>query len=224
MRLLRLSLSLSESALGIGELKSTTVTRRPKENEDLIRRVLSSNYLELDIKRLVLDEDFASGLSKITVYTADTNGGESAVDGEGCGLVDAIFNGLKSRYGKEYQSLNTVELVSFTVLAQLDTKQQSSGADAVGEVKVEVRNSKGTVFAFADASRSVATSTARAVLAVVEYFVNSERAFIMLYKSLKDAKERSRTDLVTRYTRELAEVVKSTSYAEVIETIQKELK
>jgi hypothetical protein len=57
----------------------------------------------------------------------------------------------------------------------------------------------------------------------VEYFVNAERAFIMLYKSRQDAKERARDDLVTRYTRELAEVVKSTSYSEVVENIKKDL-
>jgi hypothetical protein len=58
---------------------------------------------------------------------------------------------------------------------------------------------------------------------VVEYFVNAERAFMTLYRSRKDAQERHRSDLVARYTHEMAEVVKSTSYAEVIENIKKEL-
>ena len=62
-----------------------------------------------------------------------------------------------------------------------------------------------------------------AVIAAVEYFVNAERAFITLYRSRQDARERNRDDLVTRYTEELAEVVESTSYAEVIETIKREL-
>ena len=67
------------------------------------------------------------------------------------------------------------------------------------------------------------SSAARAALASVEYFVNAERAFITLYKSRQDAQERQRHDLVTRYTSEMAEVVKSTSYAEVIENIKREI-
>ena len=42
-----------------------------------------------------------------------------------------------------------------------------------------------------------------------------------LVKSLQDAHERNRHDLVARYTGELGEVVKSTSYTEVIESIKK---
>ena len=60
-------------------------------------------------------------------------------------------------------------------------------------------------------------------MAAVEYFVNAERAFITLHHARMDAKERRRDDLIVRYTRELAEVVKSTSYAEVIENMKKDL-
>jgi len=105
----------------------------------------------------------------------------------------------------------------------MGTKQGASGGDAIATVTVEVRNSQGLVFSFSDESRSVALSSARAVLAIAEYFVNAERAFITLYKSRKDAHDRNRHDLLTRYTEEMAEVVKSTSYAEVIENIKKEM-
>ena len=84
-------------------------------------------------------------------------------------------------------------------------------------------NSDGRRFAFADTSRSVTASAARAVIAVVEYFVNAERAFVTLSHARKDALARGRADLVARYTAELAEVVRSTSYAEIIDTLRKEL-
>jgi len=58
---------------------------------------------------------------------------------------------------------------------------------------------------------------------VVEYFVNAERAFVTLSHARKDALARGRADLVARYTAELAEVVRSTSYAEIIDTLRKEL-
>ncbi len=199
------------------------VTRRPQDNIELIRRVLGGDYLELSLKRLVVEEDQASHTSKISLLAGEADGHDVTVEGQGCGLVDALHSGLLSRYGQEYPSLKTIQLLSFAVRGQLDTKKGQSGVDALGTVTIEVKNSEGKHFSFADQSRSIVSSTACAVLAVVEYFVNAERAFITLYKAREDAIERRRTDLVTRYTEELSEVVKSTSYTEVIESIKKKL-
>ena len=197
------------------------VTTRPHKNTELIKRVLGSGYLELNILKFTLVEEQDKETSVVAVETVDTQGNTQLVEGEGCGMVDALFSGLLGRYALEYQSLETIELANFQVQAQLDTKQGHSGVDAVGRVILEVRNSEGHLFSFSDESRSIATSIARAVLACVEYFVNAERAFLKLHASLEDAKERNRPDLISRYTSDLAEVVKSTSYAEVIENIKR---
>lgn len=197
------------------------MTKRPELNRELIHRVLGKDYLELHILRLTLIEEADASTSRVKVETIDGNGRTEVIEGEGVGLVDGLFSALLGRYALEYQSLETIELANFKVNARLDTKNQQSGVDAVGEVTIEVRNSEHVLFTFSDASRSITSSTARAVLAMVEYFVNAERAFVMLYKSLQDAQDRNRHDLVSRYTQELAEVVKSTSYTEVIESIKK---
>lgn len=197
------------------------VTKRPQLNSDLIRRVLGSDYLELSIVKIGLEESLDAESSKVVIDTVDAQGNVQSVEGEGCGLVDALFSAMMGRYAIEYQSLETVELANFSVVARLDTKNRQRGADSVGEVTVEARNSEGALFTFSDSSRSMVTSTARAVVALCEYFVNAERAFITLYKSREDARARSREDLVTRYTGELSEVVKSTSYAEVIENMKR---
>ena len=199
------------------------MTRRPHANLDLIRRVLGADFMALELERIVLDEDARTGKSTVTVEVTDSRGAKQTVQGNGVGMVDALIGGLFKRFEVEYQSLRSIELASFSIQARLDTKQRRAGADSVGEVTLEVRNSEGKLFTFSDSSRSISASSARAVIAAVEYFVNAERAFITLYKSRQDARERNRDDLVTRYTEELAEVVKSTSYAEVIETIKKEL-
>jgi hypothetical protein len=199
------------------------MTTRPHNNLDLIKRVLGSEYLEHEIVGLGCEEDFAEEKSKVRVDLKASEGNTYSVEGEGVGLVDALTHALLQRFAPEYHSLETIEFTGFTVSAHFDTKHKPYGSDAVGEVTLQVRNSEGTQFAFADSSRSVASSAARAVLAAVEYFVNAERAYITLYKARKDAKERNRQDLVTRYTRELSEVVKSTSYAEIIEQMSREL-
>lgn len=204
------------------------MTKRPLDNLDLIKKVLGADYVEHKIVGLLLEEDYEQEKSKVRLEVAldsPSGGGEKryTMEGEGVGLVDALTNALTKRFAPEYQSLDSIEFTGFSVSAQFDTKKQRSGSDAVGNVSLEVRSSEGRQFTFSDSSRSVATSAARAVLAAVEYFVNAERAYITLYRALQDAKDRDRPDLVGRYTRELSEVVKSTSYTEVIEKIRKEL-
>lgn len=189
-------------------------------HESLIRRVLGANVFELKLVRLGIEE--LDGGSRIHLEALE---GEQPVelDGKGVGLVDALFNGLLDRYAREYQSLKTIQLTNFQAAADIGTKQVQAGVDAVARVTLDVSNSEGRLFTFTDASRSVTSSSARAVLAMVSYFVNAERAFLTLYNARRDALARGREDLVARYTAELAAVVESTSYAEVIANIRKEL-
>ena len=191
------------------------------DHDPLIRRVLGTNYLQLGMVKLVVEEDPNDG-SKVKAHI--TEGTEAVdVEGKGVGVVDAFYNGLLARYAREYQSLKTIQLVGFKVDADIQTKKASAGVDAVGKVTLDVTNSEGRHFTFTDASRSVTTSTSRSVLACVQYFINAERAFLTLYNARRDALTRGREDLVARYTAEMAEVVEATSYADVIANIRKEL-
>lgn len=198
------------------------MTKRPLKNLELIKRVLGDDYLELQLRHLTVVEE-SDDMCSVTFETVDTNNAAQTVSGHGQGLVDAVLEALYQRYAREYSSLESIELSNFRIEGLMDTRQNKGGGDAKATVVIEVRNSEGALFSFSDESRSIVSSSARAALAMVEYFVNAERAFIMLYKSRKDAQERNRTDLVSRYTREMAEVVRSTSYAEVIENIKNEL-
>lgn len=189
-------------------------------SEPLIRRVLGTNYFELKLVRLAFEEGDHTTTCKVIVHEGEQT---VEVEGKGVGVVDAIYNGLLDRYAREYQSLKTVTLVGFEVSAEFETKKAQAGVDAVGTVTLDVTNSEGRHFTFSDKSRSVTISIARAVIGIVQYFVNAERAFITLYNARRDALARGREDLVSRYTAEMAEVVESTSYAEVIANIRKEL-
>lgn len=189
-------------------------------HEPLIRRVLGATFLELALHRLVIEEIDGGSRIKLAVLEGDQI---VEVEGKGVGLVDALYIGLLERYAREYQSLKTIQMTGFQVAADIETKKAQTGVDAVARVTLDVTNSEGRPFSFSDASRSVTSSTARAVLAMVSYFVNAERAFITLYNARRDALARGREDLVSRYTAEMAAVVESTSYAEVIANIRKEL-
>lgn len=197
------------------------VTQIPADNAELIRRILGKGYLELRLTRLAVEE-VPELASRVTVEVTE-NGGGATIEGDGVGPIDALWGALVGRYAKEYQSLKTVQLAGFTVSAAIESKVRRAGLDAMATVEVAVVNSEGRRFTFTDTSRSVTASAARAVIAVVEYFVNAERAFVTLSHARKDAVARGRADLVARYTAELAEVVRSTSYAEIIDTLRKEI-
>jgi hypothetical protein len=189
-------------------------------HEPLIRKVLGANFFELTLHRLTIEELDGGSRVKVEVLEGDQT---IEVEGRGVGLVDALFVGLLDRYAREYQSLKTIQMTGFQVAADIETKKAQAGVDAVARVTLDVNNSEGRPFSFSDASRSVTTSSARAVLAMVQYFVNAERAFLTLHHARRDALARGREDLVSRYTAEMAAVVESTSYAEVIANIRKEL-
>ena len=191
------------------------------EHDALIHRVLGDNYLPLKLVRIAIDEKVEDGSTvKLVVAERDT---EVECEGKGVGVVDAMWSGLLARYAPEYESLKTLRLSKFHVAADMETKKGAAGLDAVVRVTLDVTNSDGRHFTFTEASRSMTASSARAVLAVVQYFVNAERAFLTLHNARRDALTRGREDLVARYTAEMAEVVESTSYAAVIENIRKEL-
>ncbi|MDX2093715.1 MAG: alpha-isopropylmalate synthase regulatory domain-containing protein [Kofleriaceae bacterium] len=189
-------------------------------HEPLIRRVLGSNFLELKLVRLAFEEGDHTSTCKLNVLEGEQ---PVEVEGKGVGVVDAIFSAMLDRYAREYQSLKTIQLTGFHVAADLETKKAQAGVDAIGRVTLDITNSEGRHFTFSDKSRSVTISIARAVLATVQYFTNAERAFVTLHNARRDALARNREDLVSRYTAEMAQVVESTSYAEVIANIRKEL-
>ncbi|HVV82136.1 MAG TPA: alpha-isopropylmalate synthase regulatory domain-containing protein [Kofleriaceae bacterium] len=193
----------------------------PDDNIELIRRILGQGYLELRLTRLSTEE-VPELAAKVAVEVSE-NGAPATIEGDGVGPIDALWGALVGRYAREYQSLKSLQLAGFTVSAAIESKRRKAGLDALARVELAVNNSEGKRFTFHDESRSVTVSAARAVIAIAEYFVNAERAFVTLFNARKDALARGRPDLVARYTAELAEVVKSTSYAEVIESLRKEL-
>jgi hypothetical protein len=197
------------------------VTSIPADNVELIRRILGTGYLELRLARLSVEE--VPELATRVAVEVTENGAASTIDGEGVGPIDALWGCLVGRFAREYQSLKSIQLAGFTVSAAIESKVRKAGLDALATVEIAVVNSDGRRFIFSDTSRSVTASAARGVIAVVEYFVNAERAFVTLSHARKDAVARGRADLVARYTAELAEVVKSTSYTEVIDALRREL-
>lgn len=190
----------------------------------LIQRVLKADYLKLEIARYALTEEVATyGHCHARVeLVAPADGPAAVLEGRGVGVVDAVYDGLINHFAGEFPSLTTLAFTGFKVEGQMETSQRSLGADAVASVVLNVRNSEGIGFEFEARARSVLAASIDAVVQVGEYFVNSERAFIRVHRALVDARTRNRADLVERYTSQLAELVNTTSYTQVIERIRRE--
>ena len=201
------------------------MSRRRTATEELIKRVLGEDYLSLGVERYELVEDVGEGTPcQVRAVLRDHNARSRRVEieGEGAGFLDALYHGLMAHYAREFQSLGTITFTGFGVQAQMETSQ-GAGADAECLISLVVHNSEGREFIFEESGRSLVAAALAVVVEAAEYFVNSERAFISVYNAMSDAKERRRNDLVGSYTGQLAELVNTTSYTQVIERIKSEL-
>ena len=190
----------------------------------LIKDILGDNYIHLRVKRVQIEEDLEQDTTTVTCDATDEVSGEPiAITNKGVGVIDAFFNAMVERFAAEYPSLRTIRFHSFGLDAKLDTKQQAAGTDSMGEVTLQIANSDDKLFTFSHVSRSIIGSGLITTLLGLEYFINSERAFITAHLALKDARKRNRQDLIQRFTGIMAQLVQNTSYSELIDKIRTDL-
>ena len=196
---------------------------RRSATEDLIKEILGQNYVQLTAKSYGLEEHVADGECSVSVKIerTETVGREEMITGRGVGFVDALYRGLIEHYATEYPSLSTISFTNFEVKGEMATSM-TQGADAECVVNLVVQNSEKLEFRFEEKGHSLVAAAMHVVVEAAEYFINSERAYIVVYKARTDARQRNRQDLVQRYTAQLAELVRTTSYSDVIERIKDE--
>jgi hypothetical protein len=199
-------------------------SEKQQELIGLMRELLNEDYTHLRVNRVLIEENLEEESTSVSCeVTEEASGEKFVIAGMGAGAIDAFFQGMVERFATEYPSLTTIRFAAFSVQARLDTKKEYSGADSEGEVMLVIENSDGKAFRFVHSSRSVIASGIITTLLGMEYFINSERAFVTVYHAMKDAKERNRHDLVQRYTNTMAILVQNTSYSEVISKLREEM-
>ncbi|MBU0551210.1 hypothetical protein KKF91_16820 [Myxococcota bacterium] len=191
--------------------------------EALIQEILKDDYTALKVTALEIKESPEEGTCWLAVELAGANGGapRARIEAEGVGFVDALYRGLLAHYAERYQSLKTIRFTRLRVKGDI-VDSGPLRADAEAMVELVVENHDGRAFTFEARGRSTAAATSSAVVSALEYFINSERAFISIYHALQDAKARHRSDLIQRYTQQLSDLVVTTSYTEVIQRIREE--
>lgn len=187
---------------------------------ELIRDLLGNDLFRLSVVSFDLHEDFEREDSRIACTVRYPDSSTQVIEGQGVGFIDAFFNGLLERLSRDYPSIQTIVIDRFHVASKVSPGARRSGSDALASVTMGIRNSRGSSFEFVSESRSVTRSGIDATLRAAEYFVNSELAFKRAYRALVDARDRRRQDLVAKYTDLMAQLVKNTSYSDVIEQIR----
>jgi hypothetical protein len=192
----------------------------------LIQSVLDGTELRLRVDRYRLDENLENGQVEMHAEVHDERTGERhVIEGAGVGLVDAFFNGLIKRYSSEYPSLRSIRFADFSVKGEATTGRAAARSDMAARVALHIANSEDREFTFTHSSPSITGSSIAVVVLAVEFFINSERAFVAVYRALEHARAQNRADSVARYTAQLTTLVEATSYSEVIDGIRnKELR
>ncbi|MEE2756494.1 MAG: hypothetical protein VYA30_07520 [Myxococcota bacterium] len=192
--------------------------------EELIQQVLGADYVALKATGYHLMENLGDGQCSVEVKLVRTAALETIdeITGVGVGFIDALYHGLLNHYAREFPSLNTIVFTAFDVTGDMATSHKQ-GADATCVVTLSVQNTDGRIFRFEESGRSLVAASLQVVVEAAEYFINSEKAYVTVYKAMADAKERNRPDLIETYTAHLAQLVKTTSYSEVIEKIHTQL-
>ena len=189
-----------------------------QEIKALTKNILGIKYVEFSVKKLTLEENVAEDESFVSCELHLSNGisEKIQIDGLGKGLVDALFNSMLKVLSINYYSLRSVEFEDFVVNMTHNSRLSRSGADSKVHVILAVRNSSKSTVHFSHESRSMNSAAINAVVDVMEYYVNCELTVLKLTDCVEDAKKRNRVDLMEVYMKQLAEVVRSTSYVESI--------
>lgn len=187
-----------------------------------MKEILQEDYLHWDVDSYRLHEDLNDGVCTISCEVTTQQGDHFTVQGEGVGIIDALFNALRDRLADDYPSLKSIRFSKFNIrgLLSSDDSEHPMTSQAEAEATVGIVNSEGKDFEFQSTAPSVSRAGVQATIQAAEYFVNSERTYVRLHEIIEHYREEGRTDLVEKYTEMMSDVVKNTSYSEVLEQIK----
>ena len=195
---------------------------RVREVAEIVNEILGASQVCLTLIHLALDEDIPTQKAKVSAtieIEREEDCRQVEIEGTGVGLLDAFFDGLVSFFSMEYASLKTISVVDFQVqFGAEETHGRNSDADARAILRVQ--NADDLEYEFAQQTPSVTYSSALAAINVVNFFINSEMAYVRMHLALNDALERRRSDLVETFRSKMAVLVHATSYSEVVKRLE----
>jgi len=190
------------------------------ETSRVVEEVLQDNVLRFALESYQIEEDTDMRSRIVAKVRRSDHEQPFAVEGEGVGALDAFFEALRARLGEDFPSMSAI-IFSSLAAKNVPGSDQNHPTDAEAEVTIHIKNSYGDEFEFINRSRSLLRASLDGLLDTVEYFVNTERTYIQLFRALEHYRKEGRSDLIDKYTSLLSVVVRNTSYEEVSERIKK---
>lgn len=188
--------------------------------KSIVEKYLGNDRRIIDIKSIqIIESDFSKNTDVIVEYLF--NGADhdnpNPIQSYGDGFVDALVNGFVGRFEEEYKSLKNMKLCRFEVSAKTKKNNidQFSASKVFVEIGIKTPSSKELFFQEEDVS--LVRACTRAVREAVQFMLNCEETVKVLQICLEDAKKRNRHDSITQYTNDLVELVKITSYENVLQ-------
>lgn len=186
----------------------------------LMREILQDDYRYLRVSSYTITEKLGEDSCRIQCELYDGER-DVMVVGEGVGTIDALFRALREHLASDYPSLESIRFDQFDIEGLISGESgEGAATEAEAKATVGILNSEGDAFEFEARAPSVSRAGIQATVAAVEYFVNSERTYVRLHEILEHYRSEGRTDLVEKYTDLMSQVVKNTSYSEVVERIR----
>jgi|SRR5579871_3296019 len=198
--------------------------QRALEVSSLAKEILGDAWIVIDIVDLKFAENYETSRALLDAKLIEMSSGKplnKAIQGEGVGLVDACFDAMIRCYDKDYCSLDTISIVDFKVNAHVEhgSKRKS---DAKITALLYVKNSQNHEYGFECMTSSISHSSVAVVQESVAFFINAELAYKQLYRALKDAEQRGRSDLVARFQNQMSTLVHATSYENVVKALNRQ--
>jgi hypothetical protein len=194
--------------------------KRQVETMQIMKDILQNDYIHFTLYSYQISEYAEDKESQVRAELRSSSQMEPIViDGTGFGAVNAFFVSLREFLGQEYPSVRAIIFESIQA-KNIAGSDRDHPTDAEGEVQIRVRNSYNDSFEFSTRSRSLLRACLNGLLKAFEYFVNSERTYVRIYKALEHYQKEGRSDLIDKYTALLGIVVRNTSYIEVSERIK----
>ena len=202
-------------------MKGILLSQRHQETQQMMRDILQENYLSLSLKRFRIEERGDEPSQVLAQIERSDRPMNLSIEGAGQGAIHAFFMALRDLLSGEFPSVSAIHFTA-TRAESVPNSDRSHPTDAEAEVYVTFTNSYKDELEFRNRSRSLMRATLDCIVDAVEYFVNSEKAYIQIYRALEHYRSQGRVDLIDKYTSMLSSMVRNTSYTDVIERIKQQ--
>lgn len=189
-----------------------------------ILKLCDSFWVDLKIKEFV-SRDIKSKLGSeikcsLKINPSNNSNNKSIeIRGTGKNMVDALYGAVVGKLSDQYTSLKGLSFVDSKIEDLKKTENKKTIKSKIAELLIA--NSRNKILTFKHEAPSTNPAVLGAVQKAIELFLNSEIAVIKIFQALEDAKKRSRSDLVQRFTMEMATLVNVTCYTKVLEKIKR---